>query len=169
MNYLLTGLPKVGKTTLLKKVIEKLKKPAGGFYTEEIREDNVRVGFMIVTLSGSKGILSHKDFKSKFRVGKYGVGINTLDKIGVKEIEEALEQKKVIIIDEIGKMELFSKRFQYIVWKALDSKNPVLGTIMAVKHPFGDKIKKRSDVKILEVTRKNRDELVDLLLEELQS
>lgn len=169
MNYLLTGLPKVGKTTLLKKVIEKLKKQAGGFYTEEIKEDNLRVGFMIVTLSGRKGILSHKNFKSKFRVGKYSVGINTLDKIGVKEIEEALAQKKIIVIDEIGKMELFSKRFQDIVWRALDSESPVLGTIMAVKHPFGDKVKKRSDVKILEVTRKNRDELVDLLLKELPS
>ncbi len=169
MNYLLTGLPKAGKTTLLKKVVGKLKTKAVGFYTEEMKKDNIRVGFMIVTLSGRRGILSHKDFKSRFRVGKYGVDINSFDGIAVKEIEEALGQEKIVVIDEIGKMELFSKRFQDIVLKALDSKSPVLGTIMAVKHPFADRVKKRADVKVFEVTKEKREKLVDLLLEELES
>lgn len=168
MNYLLTGLPKSGKTTIIKKLVEKLERPKGGFFTEEIKKDNVRVGFSIRTLSGKEGVLSHKDFKSKYRVGKYGVGVNTLDKIGVKEIEDSLEKGKIIIIDEIGKMELFSKRFQDVVWRALESKNPVVATIIFVKLPFADKVKERKDVKIFEVTKKNRGELVEALLKELE-
>jgi len=168
MNYLLTGLPKSGKTTIIKKLVQKLEGPAGGFFTEEIKEDNIRVGFSIRTLSGKEGILSHKNFKSKYRVGKYGVGINTLDKIGVKEIEDSLEKGKIIIIDEIGKMELFSKGFQDVVWRALESKNPLVATIIFVKHPFADKVKKRTDVKVFEVTKKNRNELVEVLVKKLK-
>lgn len=168
MNYLLAGHPGVGKTTIIKKLIEKLKLPAGGFYTEEIREDNMRMGFAIVTLSGSKGVLAHRNFKSRYKVGGYGVGIYTLNRIGVKEIQMCLVEKKVIVIDEIGKMELLSPQFQEVVWKALESDNPVLGTITLARHPFAEKVKARDDVKIYEVTKENQDEVLKTLTKELK-
>jgi nucleoside-triphosphatase len=168
MNYLLTGHPGVGKTTIIKKLIEKLKLPAGGFYTEEIRENNVRMGFAIVTLSGLKGVLAHRNFKSRYKVGDYGVGVYTLDRIGVKEIQMCLVEKKVIVIDEIGKMELLSPQFQEAVKKALDADNPVLGTITLARHPFAEKVKARDDVKIYEVTRENQDQVLKTLTKELK-
>lgn len=168
LNYLLTGPPKCGKTTIIKEIIHRLGKSAGGFYTEEIRRGNVRVGFNLKTLSGQEGTFSHVDFKSKYRVGKYGVSLDTMDKIGSKEIELALAQNKIIIIDEIGKMELFSTRFKDLVWKALDSKNPLVGTIIFVKHPFGDEVKKRKDVKIVDVSKKSRAEVVDNIIKDLK-
>jgi nucleoside-triphosphatase len=168
MNYLLTGHPGVGKTTIIKKLIEKLKLPAGGFYTEEIREDNMRMGFAIVTLSGLKGVLAHRNFKSRYKVGSYGVGVYTLDRIGVKEIQMCLVEKKVIVIDEIGKMELLSPQFQAVVQKALDADNLVLGTITLAHHPFAEKVKARDDVKIYEVTRENQDQVLKTLTKELK-
>ncbi|MCJ7578034.1 MAG: NTPase [candidate division Zixibacteria bacterium] len=168
MNYLLTGHPGVGKTTIIKKLIEKLKLPAGGFYTEEIREDNMRTGFAIVTLSGLKGVLAHRNFKSRYKVGDYGVGVYTLDKIGVKEIQMCLVEKKAIVIDEIGKMELLSPEFQEAVKKALDADNLVLGTITLARHPFAEKVKARDDVKIYEVTRENQDHVLKTLTKELK-
>jgi nucleoside-triphosphatase len=168
MNYLLTGHPGVGKTTIIKKLLEKLKLPAGGFYTEEIREDNMRMGFAIVTLSGLKGVLAHRNFKSRYKVGDYGVGVYTLDRIGVKEIQMCLVEKKVIVIDEIGKMELLSPEFQEAVKKALDADNLVLGTITLARHPFAEKVKARDDVKIYEVTRENQDQVLKTLTKELK-
>ncbi|MEW5768361.1 MAG: nucleoside-triphosphatase [bacterium] len=56
-HILITGRPKVGKTTLLKKIIPYLK-DAGGFYTEDVCEKDNRVGFAIVTLNGKR--LKHK-------------------------------------------------------------------------------------------------------------
>jgi nucleoside-triphosphatase len=168
MNYLLTGHPGVGKTTIIKKLIDKLKLPAGGFYTEEIREDNMRMGFAIVTLSGLKGVLAHRNFKSSYKVGDYGVGVYTLERIGVKEIQMCLVEKKVIVIDEIGKMELLSPEFQEAVKKALDADNLVLGTITLARHPFAEKVKARDDVKIYEVTRENQDEVLKVLSKELK-
>jgi len=168
MNYLLTGHPGVGKTTIIKKLIEKLKLPAGGFYTEEIREDNKRTGFAVATLSGFKGVLAHRNLKSRYKVGEYGVGVYTLNRIGVKEIQMCLMEKKLIVIDEIGKMELLSPQFQGMVEKALDADNPVLGTITLARHPFAQKVKDRDDVKIIEVTKENRDKVLKTLTKELK-
>jgi nucleoside-triphosphatase len=168
MNFLLTGHPGVGKTTIIKKALEKLKLPAGGFYTEEIREDGLRKGFAIVTLSGFKGVLAHRNFKSRYKVGEYGVGVYTLNRIGVKEIQMCLMEKKVIVIDEIGKMELLSPQFQAVVEKALDADNPVLGTITLARHPFAQKVKARDDVTIIEVTKENRDEVFKSLAKDLK-
>jgi nucleoside-triphosphatase len=168
MNYLLTGHPGVGKTTIIKKALEKLKLPAGGFYTEEIREDDKRMGFAIATLSGLKGVLAHRNFKSRYRVGEYGVGVYTLNRIGVKEIQMCLIEKKIIVIDEIGKMELLSPQFQEVVEKALNADNPVLGTVTLARHPFAQKVKSRDDVKIFEVTKENRDEVLKALIKELK-
>jgi len=168
MNYLLTGHPGVGKTTIIRKIVEKLKLPAGGFYTEEIRENNMRMGFAIVTLSGFKGVLAHRNFKSRYKVGKYGVGVYTLNRIGVKEIRMCLVEKKMIVIDEIGKMELLSPQFQEVVEKALNADNLVLGTITLARHPFAQKVKARDDVKIIEVTKQNREEVLSNLIKELK-
>jgi nucleoside-triphosphatase len=168
MNILLTGHPGVGKTTIIMKLIEKLKIPAGGFYTEEIRENNLRMGFAVATLSGFKGVLAHRNFKSRYKVGQYGVGVYTLNRIGVKEIQMCLMEKKLIVIDEIGKMELLSPQFQSVVEKALDADNPVLGTVTLARHPFVQKIAERSDVRITEVTKENRDQVFKALLKDMK-
>ena len=78
--YLLTGGPGVGKTTLIKQALDRAYIKAGGFFTEEIRAGGLRQGFRIVTLDGRSAILAHIDFKSPFRVSKYGVDIESLDK-----------------------------------------------------------------------------------------
>lgn len=155
-NILLTGLPGVGKTTIIKKVVELINKPGAGFYTEEIRKDNERVGFRLITFDNKSCILAQKSLKSPYYVGRYGVNIGCIENIGVCAIKEGLLENKIIIIDEIGKMELFSPQFKEIVLEALDSKSIVLGTILDRTEPFGDSIKRRNDVTIIEVTLENR-------------
>ena len=156
-NVLLTGDPGCGKTTLIKDVILVMGKAAGGFYTEEIREHGIRQGFNIVTVNGMKVILSHVDFKSPYRVSRYVVDVSALETVAVPAIIDAIENRDIVIIDEIGKMELFSSAFQDAVKRALDSKEKVLGTIMRAASPFADDIKKRDDVEIIMVHRSNRD------------
>ncbi|MFQ5824446.1 MAG: NTPase [bacterium] len=159
-NILLTGRPGVGKTSLIQKIVHEFKGKAGGFYTQEIRNHNRRTGFEIVTLLGIKGILSSVDIKSPFRVGKYGVNLKDLEEIAVREIEKALQRDDLIVVDEIGKMELFSKNFQAVILKALNSPKPFLATITKSSNPFTDKIKKRNDVLLIEVTEENRNSII---------
>ncbi|MDY6989638.1 MAG: NTPase [Thermodesulfobacteriota bacterium] len=166
-NVLLEGEPGIGKTTLLRKIAEGISHLGiGGFYTQEIREKGRRVGFRIETFSGESGILSHARFKAGPRVGRYRVDVPGFERIGVAGLERTVSESTVILIDEIGKMELFSKRFKEIVNHCLDSEKPVLATVMSRSHPFVDGLKSRSDVELLEVTTGNRDQLASTLIEE---
>lgn len=158
-NIVITGKPGCGKTSLIIEITKELNLNAGGLYTSEIRENNIRKGFKIITLHGKKGILAHIDIKSPYRVSKYKVNLKDLEEIGVKSILEGLEQNKTIIIDELGKMEMFSAKFKKAVLAALDSKNKVLGTIKLTPDPFTNKIKKRKDTKIFYLTKKNREDI----------
>jgi nucleoside-triphosphatase len=168
-NIFITGPPGCGKTTLVKEILKELKIPAKGFFTEEIRKEGERIGFKIVTLNGKVGILAEKGFKSPYKVSKYGVILKDLEESGVKEIEEGLRGDFLIVIDEIGKMELFSSKFREVILKALDLKNKILGTIMLKENQFCDKIKQRKDTKVFYLTRENREKVKKEILWHFQN
>jgi len=140
-------------------ILKELNLPVGGFYTQEIREGEVRKGFKIITLDGKEGILAHVDIKSPYKVSKYGVNINDLEEIGVKSIIDALKENKLIVIDEIGGMEIKSEKFKRVVEIALNSQNKILGTITLKPNSFCDKIKERKDTKVFYLTRENREKV----------
>lgn len=110
VNILLTGAPRSGKTTLINSIVIELGIKVIGFFTKEIREDKYRIGFEIETYSGHKKILaSKKNYESQYKVSNYGVYLDNLNHI-IKHLdkERQMEEYEYIIIDEIGKMELFS-------------------------------------------------------------
>lgn len=162
-NLLLTGPPRSGKSTVIMEVVKILKYDCGGFYTGEIKEGGRRMGFAINTLDGSEGILSHVDIKGPPRVGRYGVNLADLERIAVPSMMEAARNCRLIVIDEIGKMELFSPKFREALVHCLDCAVPVLGTIREGPHPFTDGIKRRPDVLLIRVTIENREALPERL------
>ena len=162
--YLLTGKPGTGKTSIIKQVVTGMKGKAGGFYTEEIRSEGVRQGFRLVTLDGQSTVLSHVDIRSQYRVSKYGVDIDSLDKVGVSALKRAAEECDLVVVDEIGKMELFSESFRQAVLQLIESGKKVLGTIMLSPNPWADTIKRKSQVQLVEVTRINHQQVIERLL-----
>ena len=168
-KILLTGKPGCGKTTLVNKVLDAFPGDAGGFTTRELRVSGVRVGFEVLTLDGRKGILAHRDIVSNKRVGKYGVDLRFLEQVAVPEIKETAERGHLVVIDEIGPMELYSRSFQDAVLKVLNQETPILATIVARSHPFSDAIKQRKDVDLIEVRPDNRETLVNQILEMMTS
>ncbi len=168
-KVLLTGRPGCGKTTLVRRVVEMLAQPAGGFYTQEIRKHRERVGFKIVTLDGRDGVFAHVNFKTRQRLGKYGLDFSPLETIGIESVCEAVRGGQLTVIDEIGPMEIRSAIFRDAVTEALDSQAPLLGTITARRFPYAESIKKRRDVTLIEVRADNREQLVSELLDQLTS
>jgi len=162
--YLLTGKPGTGKTSLIKQAIAGLRGKAGGFYTEEIRRGGEREGFRLVTLDGQETILAHINIHSPHRVGKYGVDIDSLDRVGVSALNQAAEECNLVVVDEIGKMELFSADFREAIWQIINSGKKVLGTIMFKANPWADRIKRQPQVNLVEVTRANRHRVLEELL-----
>jgi nucleoside-triphosphatase len=168
-KVLLTGRPGSGKTTLIKRVVTNLAQRVGGFYTEEMREAGVRVGFKLVTLDGAEVVFAHLDFKSPERIGKYQLDLGAVEAVGAKALREAVRGRRVVVIDEIGPMEIRSALFQDAVIEALDSGAPVLATIVARSLPFADAIKKRPDVTLMEIRPDNRERLVSELADKFRS
>ena len=159
--YLLTGRPGTGKTSLIRQAVAELEGRAGGFYTEEIRSQGTRLGFKLVTLDGQEAILAHVGIHSRYRVSKYGVDIDSLDRVGVSSLHKAAEQCDLVVVDEIGKMELFSAKFREAVSQIISSGKRVLGTIMLVSNPWADAIKCQPQVNLVEVTRANYHRVLD--------
>jgi nucleoside-triphosphatase len=162
---LITGRPGSGKTTLVRRVVERLAGRAGGFYTAEIRQGGVRQGFRLITLDGHEAVIAHVEFAGRQRVGKYAVDVAALDRVGVPAVERALAASQVVVVDEIGPMELFSSAFRTSVLRALDSGCPVLATVMLRPDPWADALKRRPGVRLVELTPANRDLLLDSLVE----
>jgi len=162
--YLLTGRPGTGKTSIIKQVVAGMEGKAGGFYTEEIRSQGVREGFRLVTLDGHIATLAHTNIHSQYRVSKYGVDIHSLDNVGVSALNRAAEECDLIVVDEIGKMELFSDNFRQAILHIIESGKRVLGTIMLSPNPWADAIKRKPQVNLVEVTRYNHHRVLEELL-----
>jgi len=161
---LLTGQPGTGKTALIKEALARTKLKGGGFYTQEIRTRGIRQGFRIITLDGQEAILAHVGISSSYQVSKYQVDTDALDRVGVSAVRRAVQGFDLIVIDEIGKMELISPQFKEAVTQAINSGKKVLGTIMLNPHPFADEIKRRPEVETLLVTRDNRPQVTKKVL-----
>jgi len=165
---LLTGQPGTGKTALVKEALARTKVNSGGFYTEEIRTGGIRQGFRIVTLDGQEAILAHVGISSPHQVSKYRVDTASLNRVGVSVLRQALKESDLIVIDEIGKMELLSPLFREAVTQAVNSGKKVLGTIMLNPHPVADEIKRHPEVETLLVTRDNRTDVMKKVLKWLR-
>ena len=113
----------------------------------------------MTTLEGKSAVLAHVEFAGRIQVGKYGVDVAAFERVALAALEDAILQRRMVVIDEIGKMELASKLFCGVVQQALDSPAIVLATIMERPHPFVDQIKRRADVVVLELTVENRNQL----------
>lgn len=168
-HIILTGKPGVGKTSVIKKVIPSLGSAAGGLYTEEIRIMGKRMGFRVVTLDGEDGILAHVDSKTNYRVGKYRVDLDSFEKVAIPALEKAIKDKSIIVIDEIGKMELFSMKFRDVIRDIFDGTKSLLCVIKENGDPFTENIKKRKDVSVITVDYENRDSLPGKIIETLKT
>jgi len=157
----------VGKTTLIRRLYEALKDfhPIG-FYTAEIREEGVRKGFELVTLEGKRRVLSHVDIKSRYRVGRYKVDVSGFEDFldGISFFDPS---SNMMMVDEIGKMECLSDKFEKILKKILDSEKWVIATIALKGSGLIAGVKQRQDIKLFEITLSNRDVLFSEILKEI--
>ncbi len=173
-NLFITGMPRVGKTTLVKKVIsETYPDKFVGFYTEDILDNNVRIGFKIINTNKQeeifalkhsyKNIAELKNSSNLQHYKKYDVFIDALFQKGIKLISEYLnndiEKEKIIVIDEIGSMECLSLDFCKLITEILQKRNYLLATLRYNSHPFIDDVKRFSDSKLLVLNKKNFNEV----------
>lgn len=169
LRILLTGPPGCGKTTAVKKIVHALDgSPMAGFYTEEIRESGRRMGFRWHRLDGRSGTLAHVDIKSRYRVSKYGVDIDGFEREVVSALDPAATDARLFVVDEIGKMECFSRQFVEAVRRLLEANISVLATVALKGGGLIRDIKSRPGVTLFHLTAGNRNEITVQVAETLK-
>ena len=163
-----TGDPGCGKTTAVRRVVERLGPlPMTGFFTEEVREDGGRTGFRGVTLEGKAFTLAQAGAGSDFRVGPYGVTLEGLETVGVPALCPRVDTR-LVVLDEVGKMEAFSAAFREAVTGLLEGSVPVLGTVAVHGVGFVKKVRHDPRITLVRMTRASREAIVGDLLRRLQ-
>ena len=167
-KILLTGLPGCGKTTAVMQIIENLNcEKVAGFYTQEIRQNNIRRGFCWKRLDGAEGILAHIKIKGPWRVGKYGVDVAGFEESVVPILGVERTDVELFVIDEIGKMECFSEKFVAAVRRLFASKKSVLATVAKKGAGLISEVKKYPNIKLFNLTRSDRDRTTAEILQAL--
>lgn len=170
LKILLTGMPGSGKSTLCNSVRQGLDKELWtGVISLDIRQGNERLGFKFVNpVTQEESVFAHKKLiQSKCKVGAYAVEVSSIDNFACPLLEEGMKVpgSHIVLLDEIGKMERFSNKFMQLVDRLIveDLEIPVLATV-SKKEPWAAQYRGHKNALLFEVTRDNRDELVDVLI-----
>ena len=156
-HLLLTAVPGAGKTTVIRRVAERLPtKTLGGFYTEEMRTRGERRGFRLIAFDGAEAVIAHVDFPKKHRVGKYGVDVGAIDRAAEAALA-ARRGMRLYLVDEIGKMECLSERFVTDMRRVLAGSIPLVATVAKRGAGFIAQVKRREDCELWTLSRANRD------------
>jgi nucleoside-triphosphatase len=159
-RLLVQARPGAGKTTAFRRLVELLREarvPVAGFTTEELRERGRRVGFAVESLDGERATLAHRSLSGPPRVGRYGVDLEAFERVALPSLRAPT--KGVVLIDELGKMELASERFRAAVERLFDEPVALAATVHLARHPFTDALKRRPDVELVRLGAANRDAL----------
>jgi len=168
-RLLLEGRPGIGKSTLARRLLALLQQarvPVAGFTTRELRTGGRREGFAVEAVSGARGILAHVELPGPPRVGRYGVDLATFERVALPALR-APRTGGVVVVDELGKMELASAAFCEAVADLLARDVAVVATVHLGHHRFTDALKRRPDIRVLRVTDGTRDALPEQLMDRL--
>jgi len=165
-KILLTGLPGCGKTTAVMQIIESLNcKKVAGFYTQEIRQANMRKGFSWTRLDGATGILSHINIRGRFKVGKYGVDVAGFERSVVPVLDIERGDTTLFVVDEIGRMECLSKKFVSVVRRLFASDKSVLATVAQKGTGLITEVKAYPNIRLFNLIRQERDKTIAEILQ----
>jgi nucleoside-triphosphatase len=168
-RLLLEGCPGIGKSTLARRLLALLQQagvPVAGFTTAELRTGGRREGFTVEAVSEARARLAHVDLPGPPRVGRYGVDLAAFERVALPALRTP-RTGGVVVVDELGKMELASAAFRDAVTQLLDRDVAVVATVHQARHQFADAVRRRPGIRVVRVTEAIRDALPEQLMDRL--
>ena len=168
-NILIDGLPRVGKTTAVQRVLSMVKVRCGGFFCQAVSKA-FYTNFRLVSVQGPNRSLSSQELIRRFDIpGVVGFNLEDLENFGNPSLLHALNTCDVVVIDQLGTLEVSSDKFRAVVDRVLDSSKVVLATLTSSNVPYLEAIRRRPDVDIYPITRSNRALLPDGIVERIHT
>jgi len=157
----LTGLPNSGKTTLIKTLISNFQgqgKIVGGMITENIVENMRKVGMEVVDIrTGERATFAHVSFGETHKNINFGLDLEALENVGAASIKKASEDCDIVIVDEVGPIQMESVEFNKTILETIKMNVDIILTIhKKSRHTVVQDIRRRDDMRILDVTPVNR-------------
>ncbi|HYF79929.1 MAG TPA: nucleoside-triphosphatase [Symbiobacteriaceae bacterium] len=170
MKLLLTGAPRSGKSTLVRRLVDGFPGNAGGMMVAELLgPDGRRCGFEVQVVWQSAGgglrvvdrqVLAEAAPAPGARVGRYALRPEALT-LAVQALDAAMHEGGLVIVDEVGPLQITSPAFRDAVLRCLDGPTSLLATVAQSEDPFLALLKARPGVRVMEVTRQNRGHLAE--------
>lgn len=157
-NLFLTGDIEVGKSTILKKILEKINMTMGGYITEKHIRDNTKT-FIVKSLYNC--VENHTIAKVNTKKRSKEVFLDSFESKLPSILDNSLKNRDLIVLDELGFMENHVGEFTSKVYEILDSKKPAFGVIKDFDCEFLNTIRNREDVIVVEITKNNRDFILE--------
>lgn len=168
MKILITAKPRTGKSTLMSKVLSRIKVPTIAIITEEVIDDKGnRVGFKAKSENGEEILIAHiSKIKSEIKVSSYFVDLSNLESFYLNQLDRiGKSPDSIIFIDEIGKMQSKSGRVLRGIEDIINnSRLNLIASIVYDDEPWSRKFKDNRNTMLIELTLGNRDDLVDALV-----
>ena len=168
MHIFLTGDVQVGKSTIINKTLAALKiKNPSGFRSVSV-PDLPDGAMSVYLLAAAEPEPAMGDFN---RVGirkGCGRGIEkfpqAFETAGVQALKNA-EQSRLILMDEVGRMESAVAQFSARMEALLDGSVPILGVVQKIADtPLTNAIRTHPNVRVLTVTKENREQMAQEVL-----
>ena len=121
---------------------------------------------MIEAASGAREVLAHIGLPGPPRVGRYGVDLAAFERVALPALGDP-GLGGVVVVDELGRMELASAAFRTAVVELLGRDVAVVATVQLARHRFTDALKRRPNIRVVRVTEATRDALAGWLMERL--
>lgn len=149
MNVIVTGEIQKGKSTAVRRALERLKRPDCGFLTrfDRDRRELDRRLLLLTPQGGELGTLV------SFEGGRPRVHLETFETLGV----DCLSGGAFAVMDELGKFERDTVLFRQAVEDVFSSHCDVLAVVRYRAEGWVERLKSRPDVTLITLTEENRD------------
>ncbi|MDK2808540.1 MAG: nucleoside-triphosphatase [Clostridiales bacterium] len=162
MHVFLTGDIQVGKTTIIQKVLSRIKGKIGGFETYFGSDRGLLDRYLYMSEAGQPRCCDEEHAVVRFRKGEApSTNIERFDICGTNWIKKARQEASIIVMDECGNLENEAHCFQREIRMALNGETPILGVVKQNSTGWTKSIRDHERVILLSVTKENREALPD--------